>query len=144
MADWSEKLSQIAQDTISKSKEVAEVAKLNLEISALNQKIREINTQVGAYVLEKKLCSEDEKLAEWAGKAADLRAEIESNQSRINDLKGVIICPGCGAAVPNTSRFCARCGRAMVKKAAEPEADEEIIDTDYTEKDIEEESHPEE
>ena len=91
MADWSEKLSQIAQDTISKSKEVVEVAKLNLEISTLNQKIREIHTQVGAYVLEMKLCPEDEKLAEWAGKAADLRAEIESNQSRIHDLKGIII-----------------------------------------------------
>ena len=135
MADWSEKLNRMAQSAVSKSKEVAEVTKLNLEVSTLNQKIKEIHTQVGAYVLEKGLLSEDESIAEWAGKAADLKAEMEMNLDRINELKGVVICPGCGAAVPNTSRFCPKCGTAMVMKASEPEEDEEIFDASYTEKD---------
>lgn len=141
MADWSDKLNQMAQSAVSKSKEVAELAKLNLEISNLNQKIREIHTRVGAYVLEKGLLSEEGTIAEWAGKAADLKAEIEADQSRMNELKGVVICPGCGEAVPNTSRFCAKCGTAMVRKASEPEEDEEVIDTSYTEKDGTEDSH---
>lgn len=134
MADWSDKLNQMAQSAVSKSREVTELAKLNLEISNLNQKIREIHTRVGAYVLEKGLLAGEETIAEWACKAADLKAEIEADQDRINELKGVVICPGCGEAVPNTSRFCAKCGTAMVRKASEPKEDEEVIDTSYTEK----------
>lgn len=143
MADWSEKLNRMAQSAVSKSKEVAEVTKLNLEVSTLNQKMKEIHTQVGAYVLEKGLLSQDESIAEWAGEVADLKAELEAHLDRINELKGVIVCPGCGAAVPNTSRFCPKCGTAMVMKASEPEEDEEIFDASYTEKDGTDDSQPE-
>ena len=59
MANWREKLNQAAQNTISKSKEVAGVAKLNVEISTLNQSMKNIYTEVGKYVLENGFLSED-------------------------------------------------------------------------------------
>ena len=46
MASWSEKLNQMTQSAISKSKEVAGVAKLNVEISSLNQSVKNIYTEV--------------------------------------------------------------------------------------------------
>ena len=54
MASWSEKLNQMTQSAISKSKEVAGVAKLSLEVNNLNQSIKNIQTEVGAYVLDRK------------------------------------------------------------------------------------------
>lgn len=59
MASWREKLNQAAQNTISKSKEVAGVAKLNVEIGTLNQSLKNIYTEVGKYVLEKGVLPED-------------------------------------------------------------------------------------
>ena len=58
MASWREKLNQAAQNTISKSKEVAEIAKLNVEIGSSNQSMKNIYTEVGKYVLENGLLSE--------------------------------------------------------------------------------------
>lgn len=54
--------------------------------------------------------------------------------SRIRDLKNVSICPGCGAEVPRTSKFCGKCGAAIVVASSEPVNEEkEIIDADYSE-----------
>lgn len=134
MASWSEKLNQMTQSAISKSKEVAGVTKLNVEINTLNQNLKNIYTEVGRYVLEKGLLKEDESVAEWASKAAGLKADIEMNTSRIRDLKNVSICPGCGAEVPRTSKFCGKCGAAIVVASTEPVKEEkEIIDADYSE-----------
>jgi rRNA maturation endonuclease Nob1 len=134
MASWREKLNQAAQNTISKSKEVAEIAKLNVEIGSSNQSMKNIYTEVGKYVLENGLLSEDESVAEWAAKAADIKAEIEASTERIKALKNVNTCPGCGAEVPKTSKFCDKCGTPIVVTSTEPvKEDEEIIDADFSE-----------
>ena len=144
MASWREKLNQAAQNTISKSKEVAGVAKLNVEIGTLNQSLKNIYTEVGKYVLEKGVLPEDETVAEWASKAADIKAEIEANTEKIKLLKNVNTCPGCGAEVPKTSKFCDKCGTAIVVKVSDPvEPDEVVVDTSYSAAGQEAENAPE-
>ncbi len=134
MASWREKLNQAAQNTISKSKEMAGVAKLNVEISSLNQSLKNVYTEVGKYVLENELLSGDETVAEWASKAADIKAEIEADTEKIKLLKNVNTCPGCGAEVPKTSKFCDKCGTPIVVASTDPvKEDEEIIDADFSE-----------
>ncbi|MCI9337384.1 MAG: zinc ribbon domain-containing protein [Lachnospiraceae bacterium] len=134
MANWREKLNQAAQNTISKSKEVAGVAKLNVEIASLNQSLKNVYTEVGKHVLENGLLAEDETVAEWASKAADIKAEIEENTEKIKLLKNVNTCPGCGAEVPRTSKFCDKCGTPIVVASTEPvKEDKEIIDAEYSE-----------
>ena len=138
MASWSEKLNQMTQKTISKSKEVAGVAKLNLEISTLNQNIKNIQNEVGAYVLENGLLMNDASVAEWAAKAASLKADIEANTEKIHELKNVSVCPGCGAEVSRSSKFCDKCGTAIVFKVPDPvESDEVVVDTSYSDADVE-------
>ena len=144
MASWTEKLNQMTQNAISKSKEVAGVTKLNLEISTLNQNIKNIQTEVGAYVLENGLLKEDASVVEWASKVASLKAEIEANSEKIHDLKNISICPGCGAEVSRTSKFCDKCGTAIVVKVSDPvEPDEVVVDTSYSAAGQEAENAPE-
>lgn len=134
MASWSEKLNQMTQSAISKSKEVAGITKLNVENGTLNQNLKNIYTEVGRHVLEEGLLAEDASVAEWAAKAATLKADIEANEEKIRSLKNVNVCPGCGAEVPRASRFCNKCGTAIVIKTSEPvEEENEIIDADYSE-----------
>lgn len=127
MASWTEKLNQMTQSAISKSKEVAGVTKLNLEISSLNQNIKNIQTEIGAYVLENELLKEDSTVVEWAAKVAGYKAEIEAANEKICELKNVNICPSCGAEVSRTSKFCDKCGTAIVTKSAEPEKEDEVV-----------------
>ena len=58
MAGWSEKFNKMTQTAISKSKEVTEVTRLNMEINSLNQSIKEIATKIGEYVLKYDLLRE--------------------------------------------------------------------------------------
>ena len=140
MASWSERLNQMTQKTISKSKEVAGVAKLNLEISTLNQNIKNIQNEVGAYVLENGLLLDDASVSEWAAKVAALKADIEANTEKIHDLKNVSLCPGCGAEVARTSKFCDKCGTAIVIKVSDPvEPDQVVVDASYSTAEPEEE-----
>lgn len=133
MEKWRDRLSQAAQNVASKSKEVAGIAKLNLENSTLNQNIKNIQTEVGAYVLEKGLLMEDSSVAEWASRVASLKAELESNSERIHDLKNVSICPGCGSEVSRESKFCPKCGTALVVKVHDQaESDSVVVDASYS------------
>ena len=144
MASWNERINQMAQRTISKSKEVAGVAKLNLEISTLNQNIKNIQNEVGAYVLENGLLLDDSSVAEWAAKVASLKAEIEANTEKIHDLKNVSVCPGCGAEVSRTSKLCDKCVTAIVIKVSDPvEPDETVVDASYSDAQPESEEEPE-
>lgn len=122
MASWSDRLAQVTQNAISKSKEVAGVTKLNMEISALNQDIRNIQAQVGAYVLENGFLLENPYVADWAEKVHAHKANIEAKNEKIMELKNVTICPGCGKEVSRSNRFCEHCGAEVVIKT--PAADE--------------------
>ena len=73
MASWSDKVAQVTQNAISKGKEVAGVTKLNVEIGALNQDIRNIQTKVGAYVLSNGLLPEDSFVAGLAERCRPIR-----------------------------------------------------------------------
>ncbi len=134
MENWKDKLNQVTQSTISKSKEVAGVVKLNVEINSLHQNMKSIYTEVGKYVLENGLLPDDKCVAEWASKAADIEADIEANTERIKTLKNVNTCPGCGAEVPRANKFCGKCGTPIVVTSAEPvKDDEEVIDAEFSE-----------
>ena len=134
MSNWKEKLNQAAQTTISKGKEVAGIAKLNVEITTLNQSMKSIYTEVGRYVMENGLLSEDETVAQWASKVADMEAEIEDDKEQIRILKNATICSGCGAEVSRSSKFCDKCGTPIVVASTDPvKEDEDIIDADYSE-----------
>lgn len=116
MASWSDRVSQMTQNAISKSKEVAGVAKLNMEISSLNQEIKNIQLQAGAYVLDNGFLLANPYIADWAEKVESLKAEIEEKNERIMELKNVVICTGCGREVSRSNRFCEHCGTEIAIK----------------------------
>ena len=83
---WSDKINQIAQSAINKSKEVAEVTKLNSRISTLNTNKKSLYTQVGEYVLGNGLLKEDASVAAWALQLEEILKEIDENQKKIREV----------------------------------------------------------
>ena len=110
---WSDKINQFAQSAINKSKEVAEVTKLNSRISTLNTNKKSLYTQVGEYVLGNDLLKEDASVAAWALQLEEIVKEIEENQKKIREVKNIQVCPQCGAELTRESRFCAKCGAVL-------------------------------
>ncbi len=121
MASWSDRFAQVTQSAISKSKEVAGVTKLNMEISSLNQEIKNIQIQAGAYVLDNGFLYENPYIADWAEKVKSLRAEIEGKNEKIMELRNVVVCSGCGREVSRSNRFCEHCGAEIIVKATAAE-----------------------
>lgn len=110
MSTWSEMLNQAAQSAVTKGKEVAEVSRLNLEISSLNQKINEVYARVGQYVLKKKLLEEDEIIAGYTAELKTLLESRRADREKIKELKAVKTCGNCGAPLEKDAAFCASCG----------------------------------
>lgn len=123
MAGWGEKFNKMTQTAISKSKEMAEVTRLNMEINTYNQNIKDISTKIGEYVLENGLLKEDETVAAFIEQVAAIKSNIEANQAKMLEVKNISICSKCGAEVQKTSKFCDKCGNEMPKAEEAPAAE---------------------
>ena len=113
---WGDKFNQITKSAVSKSKEMAEITRLNMEISNNEQKLKELAVQVGMSVVDRKL------LAELTVQIETLHEAITKNQSLIQEIRNINICANCGAEVSRTSKFCDKCGNPMDRSALEASA----------------------
>lgn len=122
MANWGEKLNKMTQSAITKSKEMAEVTRLNMEISTLRQNLKELYENVGEYVLTNGVAAEDSAITEYVAQMVTIKQNIEANEEKVKEIRNINICPSCGAEVSRTSKFCDKCGTEMVRVSLEPEA----------------------
>lgn len=119
---WGDKLNQMTKSAISKSKEMAEITRLNMEISNHEQRIKELAAQIGMSVVEGELLTDNEQIAELAVQIKKLQETIEKNQSTIQEIRNINICANCGAEVSRTSKFCDKCGSPMDRTVLETSA----------------------
>ena len=81
------KISQTSQGVVQKTKDTAEVIKLNGMISDEEKRINNLYTQ------------------------------IEDLKQQIQHIKGVKVCNNCGAEIPENSMFCIGCGAKIVMQS---------------------------
>lgn len=116
---WGDKLNQITKSAVSKSKEMAEITRLNMENSSSEQKIKELAVQIGTLVVDQQLLMDNAQVAEWAAQIAKLREAVAKNQETIREIRNINICSNCGAEVSRTSKFCDKCGSPMDRSVLE-------------------------
>lgn len=107
------KISQAGQGAFQKTKDIADIAKLNSMISEEEKRANNCFNQIGRMYVQ--LHSEDFE-NEFLGFFEDLRdsqAKTEEYRSRMLILRGVTNCPGCGAEVAVNAAFCNSCGNPM-------------------------------
>lgn len=121
MAGWKESVGRFAQSAVSKSKEVAEITRLNMEISNQEQRLRELHNQLGQFLVEHaELVPVDAADAQaLLQEVAQVKAGIENSKATLLEVRNVNICPGCGAEVARTSKFCPSCGAQMDRSVME-------------------------
>lgn len=114
-------ISDAGQETVAKAKNFADIAKLNDAINTIQQQITRLYLDFGEAYYDRH--KDDEVFAEDAERMTAIRdayAKIARYKEQINQIKGVEICPSCGAEIPAGSAFCSSCGAKVVKPEPAP------------------------
>ena len=106
------KVSDTAKAAAKKSSEIVEVTKLNMNISAEEDKIKKAFADIGKQVYE--AYSNGEEVAEnYKSICEEIRGyedSIKETKQKILELKNVKVCPNCGAELELDTAFCSSCG----------------------------------
>lgn len=108
--DLSKKVGSFAQTTVQKSKELAEITKINFQISAEEDKIKKSYSEIGKIYFDENAATATGRTAELCTIIMTANDNIKDLRVKINEAKNIVICQQCGKEVENTNRFCNGCG----------------------------------
>lgn len=110
------KISDAGQTAIQKTKDVAEIAKINSQISETEKTLENAYTQIGRlYVsLHRSNCERD--FAAMVGVVTEAEGRINEYSRRIMEIRRMVKCPACGIEVAADSLYCEKCGAEMPRK----------------------------
>lgn len=123
--DFGKKISSAGQEAIAKTKELADVAKINSGISDEENKIKVAYSEIGKKYFENHSEDSEEDYEAQVAVIKEAMEKIKAYEQQIVEIKGVVKCPNCGAENTKTAAFCATCGTAMPVQATESGAETE-------------------
>ena len=122
--DFGKKISQASQSTLQKTKDMADVAKINMQISDEEKKMNDTYLQIGKLYMELHASDSEESFKEMVQAITDAQNKIKEFKGQIQEIKGVVRCEKCGAEVPKGAAFCSACGEKMPELVQEATAQE--------------------
>ena len=127
-----QKLNDVGQTTIKKTKDLADTAKMNLEISEEERKISNAHEQIGKWYAAKYRMQADPEIQNWMDAIFASEAKIKACRDNLGQIKGKTSCPQCGASIAADAQFCPNCGQKIVPQqpaqdvTPQPVKDEEV------------------
>lgn len=118
------KLSETGKVISDKTKQVSETTQLSYKISVAEKEKETLFTVLGKSVYEQ---AKADSLSPYFGKCEEISAkqdEIDEMKKKLDALKGIIICPKCGAECNKDNDFCGKCGAKLEKPIDPPIAAE--------------------
>ena len=107
------KITQTGQGVVQKTKDTAEVLKLNGLISDEQKRIDNYYREMGKLYFNLHADSCEPDFAESVAGIRDALSKIETYSEQIKKLKGLTNCPNCGSTVSYNAPFCASCGAKL-------------------------------
>lgn len=126
--DLSQKINDVGQTTIKKTKNLADTAKLNLNISEEERKITAAYEEIGKWYVNKHRDDADPEIETWLETICAAEKKIHECRESIHQMKGMVLCPACGASVDADAAFCSACGQKMPEKPQPQPVKEEEVD----------------
>lgn len=119
---WLERISwhitNAGQEVAAQTKNFTEVTRLNGIISDKERRIQHLYTAIGQKYYQLHQAEESAELSQEMRSITLLLSEIKQHQAAIQQIKGVAICPSCGAEIPANAQFCSSCGTNIQKPNA--------------------------
>jgi len=124
---FSKKITETAKAAAKKSGDIVEVTKLNMSISAEEDKIKKAYMEIGKLIYERysKGKSVPEGIEGICEKIKAYEDNINEMKEKIYTLKNIKICPSCNAELEMDVNFCPRCGMKQEKVKPEEQLNEE-------------------
>lgn len=119
--DLGKKLSQAGQSAIQKTKDMTDTVKLNSAISDEERNIEKNYSEIGKLYASIHAADYEQNFEPLMRSIREAEERIAEYRRQIQDIKGFVPCPHCGAEVPIGAAFCNGCGSPMPKTPAVPE-----------------------
>lgn len=104
------KITNAGQSVAQQTKNFADIAQINSSISEKEKRISQLFLNIGQAYYTRHKEDQTSEFCEIIEEIKGLYLEIEKNQEKIKEIKGVIKCPNCGADMPFNAVFCNACG----------------------------------
>ncbi len=111
--DLGKKISQTSQGVVQKTKDTAEVMKLNGLISDEEKNVNNFYSLIGKKYFELYAENPDQDFANMVQAIKNSQIKIRTYSDQIKKLKGITQCPNCGSDVGYGIKFCSACGGKM-------------------------------
>ena len=111
--DVSKKFSEATKNMAASTKNMTETVKINSAISDERKKMTDLYQKLGEAYYVKFQENPDPELAELTNSIKESIDRIVNLRDDLQKLKGVRVCPGCGAEISSDVAFCGKCGYKM-------------------------------
>lgn len=124
--ELSRRLTQTSENAMQKTRQMAEVGRLESAIKQELQKMNDAYFQLGkAYVGLHPIDYEDD-LAYLVTAITDSEQKVTSLRQQVREIKGITVCANCGAEVPVNTVFCSTCGTPMPRTAYNADTENKV------------------
>lgn len=113
------RLSDAGQGVAKHTKNFTEVTRLNGAIAGQERQAAELLRELGRMCYDRNRDNPDCAYAEVVEKIRVVYAQIAQYKTQIQQIKGIRVCPECGAEVTPESEFCSGCGARLDQPAGE-------------------------
>ncbi|MCM1577409.1 MAG: zinc-ribbon domain-containing protein [Ruminococcus sp.] len=123
-----ETLSSTGKAVTEKTKQGSDIVKANIKIANEERALTDIYTEMGKLYYDNH--KDDpccEAMSALCSRASEKIASVEALKAQVMALKGVNVCPNCGAEIPQENEFCGKCGAKIERPAPEKAANEEPV-----------------
>ena len=106
-------INDASQSVVNKSKEFSDISKLNSLINEEQRKIEGLYSLIGKKYFELHPDSTEEGIGEMVSSIKASLAQLDTYRENLQILKGVRVCPHCGAEIALNAMFCSSCGNKL-------------------------------
>ncbi len=109
----SQKISQLSQTTVQKTKDITDVAQIKKDIAETDKEIHNLFDTLGQRYYELYGTSPSSEFSDICDKIRDFCVKLNCLQSEIEAIKSTIYCPSCRTKITDDSAFCTNCGQKL-------------------------------
>lgn len=121
----------VANNVAKKSGELVEISKLTSSISAEEDKITNVFTEIGRIIYDRFEKDEretnDNEVIDLCNNIIIMKDNIAAYKQKISDLKGVKVCSRCNTEIEKYMKYCPECGYKQEMPVQEEEPTKEEI-----------------
>ncbi len=108
-----EKITKAGQGVAQSTKNMAGTVKLNSSIAEEEKQIKANYTRIGEAYYQAHKEEPEAEMAEWISAITESMGRIAEYREQLQKIKGLCVCPSCGAENSADSAFCAHCGAKL-------------------------------